>query len=337
MVLSANRPEWFVTNLAGMTVGARVAGIYTNNTPEQCHYIAEHAEAVVAVVDSPQALARLGPEGSRPASLRTIVLLEGEAEGPGVVSWEEFLAAGEPSHEAEVARRRAALTGDSPTTLIYTSGTTGTPKAVMLTQRQPRLHRREDPGAGADRHRGLADQLPAALAHRRAGRLAPALDRDGRRGPLHREPRQAAREPAPRCGRTSSSACRACGRRCRRRSRRRAPRRARCAEEIVGLGARGRPAHAATPTRPAGPALELRARRPARLLEGARAARARPRAAAGGLVGADREGDARVLPEPGPADHGGLRDERVHAGRRRCRFPRAIGSAGPATRSRAPS
>jgi long-subunit acyl-CoA synthetase (AMP-forming) len=135
VVLSANRPEWFVTNLAGMTVGARVAGIYTNNTPEQCHYIAEHAEAVVAVVDSPLALARLTPGGSRPASLRTVVLLEGEAQGPGVVSWQQFLAAGDASHDAEVARRRAALTGASETTLIYTSGTTGTPKAVVLTQR----------------------------------------------------------------------------------------------------------------------------------------------------------------------------------------------------------
>ena len=135
VVLSANRPEWFITNLAGMSVGARVAGIYTNNTPEQCHYIAEHAEAVVAVVDGPQALARLMPNGARPASLRTVVLLEGAAEGPGVVGWKEFLAAGEASHEAEVARRRAALTGESATTLIYTSGTTGTPKAVMLTQR----------------------------------------------------------------------------------------------------------------------------------------------------------------------------------------------------------
>jgi long-subunit acyl-CoA synthetase (AMP-forming) len=135
VVLSANRPEWFVVNLAGMTVGARVAGIYTNNTPEQCRYIAEHAEAVVAVVDGPQALARLTPGGARPASLRTIVVLEGEASGPGVVGWQEFLAAGDASHEAEVARRRAALRGESPTTLIYTSGTTGTPKAVVLTQR----------------------------------------------------------------------------------------------------------------------------------------------------------------------------------------------------------
>ena len=135
VILAANRPEWFITNLAGMSVGARVAGIYTNNTAEQTHYIAEHAEAAVAIVDGPPALARLAPSGARPACLRAVVLLEGEATGPGVMSWADFLAKGDASHEAEVARRRAALTGESATTLIYTSGTTGIPKAVMLTQR----------------------------------------------------------------------------------------------------------------------------------------------------------------------------------------------------------
>ena len=135
VILAANRPEWFVTNLAGMTIGARVAGIYTNNTPEQVRYIVEHAEAVVAVVDTEQALARLGPPGSRPASLRAVVLLEGASAEPGVMSWADFLARGDAAHAGEVARRRAALTGGSATTLIYTSGTTGTPKAVMLTQR----------------------------------------------------------------------------------------------------------------------------------------------------------------------------------------------------------
>jgi long-subunit acyl-CoA synthetase (AMP-forming) len=132
VILSANRPEWFVTNLAGMTVGARVAGIYTNNTAEQCRYIVEHAEALVAVVDGPQALARLEP---RPACLRMLVALEAGVYGPGVIGWDEFLAMGDAAHAPEVARRRAALGADSATTLIYTSGTTGTPKAVMLTQR----------------------------------------------------------------------------------------------------------------------------------------------------------------------------------------------------------
>ena len=45
------------------------------------------------------------------------------------------MARGEAAHEAEVARRTAALGASTVSTLIYTSGTTGTPKGVMLTQR----------------------------------------------------------------------------------------------------------------------------------------------------------------------------------------------------------
>jgi long-subunit acyl-CoA synthetase (AMP-forming) len=135
VILSANRPEWFVASLAAAMAGARAAGIYTNSTPEQCRYIVEHAEAPIAVVDTPEALAKLGGAGGRPAGLRTVVLLDGPMSGPGVIGWDEFLAKGDSSHAAEVARRSAALTGSTVSTLIYTSGTTGAPKAVMLTQR----------------------------------------------------------------------------------------------------------------------------------------------------------------------------------------------------------
>jgi long-subunit acyl-CoA synthetase (AMP-forming) len=135
VILAGNRPEWFVASLATAKVGARAAGIYTNSTPDQIRYIAEHAEAVVAVVDNAEALARLAGPGGRPPCLRTAVLLDGTSAEPGALSWSEFLARGEAAHEAEVARRTAALTASSVSTLIYTSGTTGAPKAVMLTQR----------------------------------------------------------------------------------------------------------------------------------------------------------------------------------------------------------
>src|SRR5512136_2548433 len=78
-ILSGNRPEWFVTNLAAMAAGARLAGIYTNSTPEQCRYIAEHAEAAVAVVENRALLERLEGAGGRPAGLKAVVLLDGEA------------------------------------------------------------------------------------------------------------------------------------------------------------------------------------------------------------------------------------------------------------------
>jgi long-subunit acyl-CoA synthetase (AMP-forming) len=133
IILSCNRPEWFVANLAAMAVGAQPAGIYTNSTPEQCRYIAEHAEAAVAVVENPEALERLQGAGGRPAGLKAVVLMDGEATGPGVLTWADFLARGDASHDAEVDRRTAAATADDVAILIYTSGTTGTPKGVMLT------------------------------------------------------------------------------------------------------------------------------------------------------------------------------------------------------------
>lgn len=135
VILAANRPEWFVASLAGASVGARVVGIYTNSTPEQCRYIAEHAEAVLAVVDGPEALAKLGGAGGRPQRLRSVVMLEGASEQEGITPWAGFMARGSEEHEAEVARRVAALTAATVSTLIYTSGTTGPPKGVMLTQR----------------------------------------------------------------------------------------------------------------------------------------------------------------------------------------------------------
>ncbi len=135
VILAFNRPEWYVANLATIAVGARPAGIYTNTTPEQCRYITEHAEAAVAVVENHASLERLQAAGGRPPGLKAIVLMDGEATGPGVLTWADFLARGHDSHDAEVDRRTAAAKADDVATLIYTSGTTGTPKGVMLTQR----------------------------------------------------------------------------------------------------------------------------------------------------------------------------------------------------------
>ncbi len=135
VILAFNRPEWFVANLAAIAAGARPAGIYTNSTPEQCRYITEHAEAAVAVVENHEALERLQGAGGRPAGLKAIVLMDGPATEPGVVTWADFLGRGEAAHDPEVDRRTAAAGADDVATLIYTSGTTGAPKGVMLTHR----------------------------------------------------------------------------------------------------------------------------------------------------------------------------------------------------------
>jgi long-subunit acyl-CoA synthetase (AMP-forming) len=135
VIMGFSRPEWYVANAAAMATGALPAGIYTTNTPDQCHYIAEHAEAVVAVVENPEYLERFLAVRDRLPLLKAIVVMEGDATGEGVLSWDGLLEGGAPVDEAEIGARMAAAGPDDVCTLIYTSGTTGNPKAVMLTHR----------------------------------------------------------------------------------------------------------------------------------------------------------------------------------------------------------
>lgn len=132
VIMGFNRPEWFIADLAAIAAGGLPAGIYTTSTPEQCAYITAHCEASIAVVESSEYLDKLLSMKADLPGLERIVLMEGEDDRPGVVTWNELQAAGGDEHEAELRRRMAAQAPDDVCTLIYTSGTTGPPKAVML-------------------------------------------------------------------------------------------------------------------------------------------------------------------------------------------------------------
>ncbi|MCP4200781.1 MAG: AMP-binding protein, partial [bacterium] len=86
----------------------------------------------VAVVENAQQLEKFLAIRDRLPGLRGIVLMEGEADIEGVLSWDQLLALGESVPEARLEVRIAAQQPDDLATLIYTSGTTGPPKAVML-------------------------------------------------------------------------------------------------------------------------------------------------------------------------------------------------------------
>lgn len=133
-VLGANRPEWNITILASMRLGAWSAGIYTTSSPEEVRYILTHSESPVLVVEN-EALAKplLGLLEEVP-TLRTVVLMRGAVSSdPRLVTWDAFMAAGEDVAPSVVEEATAAVRSDDVTLLIYTSGTTGRPKAVMLT------------------------------------------------------------------------------------------------------------------------------------------------------------------------------------------------------------
>jgi long-subunit acyl-CoA synthetase (AMP-forming) len=134
-IMGCSRPEWFVANLATMCAGGLPAGVYTSSTPEQCRFIADHAEAVVAIVENNDYLERLLEVRTDLPRMTAFVLMEGEPSGEGVLSWTGLLDRGDSVDGDEIARRMRSAVPDDACTLIYTSGTTGDPKGVILTHR----------------------------------------------------------------------------------------------------------------------------------------------------------------------------------------------------------
>jgi long-chain acyl-CoA synthetase len=132
-ILGFNRPEWVRMDVAAMAVGAVPAGIYTTNSPAECKYIINHSEAGVVLVENEDQWAKIDAIRDEIPSVRKVVLMKGaEVSDPLVMSWFDFIAAGENVVATAVDERLEALSFDDLGTLIYTSGTTGPPKAVML-------------------------------------------------------------------------------------------------------------------------------------------------------------------------------------------------------------
>ncbi|HSL18211.1 MAG TPA: long-chain fatty acid--CoA ligase [Methylomirabilota bacterium] len=133
MLLSDNRPEWHLVDFATLSLGAVDVPVYGTLTPEQIAYQAKDSGAKVAVVETPEQMAKLLEIRKRCPELEHLIQIEGERER-GVSSFGE-LVEDAFSDDAEAAfwdRARRVEPGDLMT-IIYTSGTTGDPKGVMLT------------------------------------------------------------------------------------------------------------------------------------------------------------------------------------------------------------
>jgi long-chain acyl-CoA synthetase len=134
-ILSENRPEWAVADLATLCAGAADATIYPTLTAAQVQYILADSEAKAVLVSSATQAAKVAEVRDRLPLLNHVVRFD-PAPAPGTLSLDELRAKGKAALAADpgAVRRRAAEVGkDDLASLIYTSGTTGDPKGVMLT------------------------------------------------------------------------------------------------------------------------------------------------------------------------------------------------------------
>lgn len=135
LLVSENRPEWLIADVAIMAAGGITVPAYvTNSEADQLHLI-ENSGAKVGIVSKARFFNNLMPAALKSGILKDIVAIEmpeiGQHIGVQLHAWDSVLEKGAARHE-NIVEDAEALKRDETACIIYTSGTGGAPKGVML-------------------------------------------------------------------------------------------------------------------------------------------------------------------------------------------------------------
>lgn len=133
-VFSPNRYEWWVSDMAILSIGAVNIPIYATNTAEEVRYILDNSDSRICFVGTQAHMEKVVAVRDRLPKLMEIILfndLDKPVEGVTAIK-EVFRQGKDQADEALFNKRLTAIKPEDLCTFIYTSGTTGDPKGVML-------------------------------------------------------------------------------------------------------------------------------------------------------------------------------------------------------------
>ncbi len=166
-LISDNRPEWLLCDLACLMVGVADVPRGSDSTLPEIRYILDHSGATACFVEDAAQLAKVLALEEILARLRFVAVMDPAFTGhphPRVVPLVELEREGEARLAAgddTAIRRAAAVEPDDTATIIYTSGTTGEPKGVVLRHRNIMHNVREcPPTIDINRNDRFLDILP---------------------------------------------------------------------------------------------------------------------------------------------------------------------------------
>jgi long-chain acyl-CoA synthetase len=143
-LISDNRREWLVADLAILGMGAADVPRGCDATEQEIQYILDFSECRIVILENERQLAKIVARKAGMPKVATALLFDppsaeakarAESAGLAVRTFEEARSLGAPRAAAKASEYEDAVAAgrrDELATIIYTSGTTGEPKGVCL-------------------------------------------------------------------------------------------------------------------------------------------------------------------------------------------------------------
>jgi long-chain acyl-CoA synthetase len=125
-IISPNRPEWVITDLAVQLTGAVLTPVYPTISPAELVYVLNEAGVRIVFVANADIYERFKGAFAEMPALQHIYTFDTIGT---LKNWTTLTALNVDPDESVIAR----IKPETLATIIYTSGTTGNPKGVMLT------------------------------------------------------------------------------------------------------------------------------------------------------------------------------------------------------------
>lgn len=128
-LISANRPEWVITDLACQMCGAVLVPVYPTISQSELSYVFKEAAVKIVFVGDAQLYQKVEQIKDQLPELQAIYCFQA---GDHLPHWKALLC---EEGQDRLEQTMQQIKDEHLATIIYTSGTTGTPKGVMLSHR----------------------------------------------------------------------------------------------------------------------------------------------------------------------------------------------------------